>query len=56
LTNFNENYQNYSLQDPHDIDDVFKVMDSEVKVTNNISQKVCFSDDVIVAYQLTVHQ
>jgi len=37
-----ETYQNYSLQDPHDIGDVFKVMGSEVKVTNNISQKCTF--------------
>jgi len=42
MTNFNETYQNYLLPDPHDIDDVFKVMGSEVKVTNNISQKRTF--------------
>ena len=36
---FTEMYNNYSLLCPHDTDDIFKVMGSKVKVTDNISRK-----------------
>ena len=36
-TYFNETYQNYSLPGPHDTDDILKVMDSKVKVTDNFT-------------------
>jgi len=35
-------YYSYSLQGPRDPDDFFKVMDSEVKVTDNIFKNALF--------------
>jgi len=35
-------HHSYSLPDPHDTDNIFKVMDSKVKVTNNIFKKAVF--------------
>ena len=34
---FNESYHKYSLPDPHDADNILKVVDSKVKVTDNYS-------------------
>jgi len=36
---FNETYRNYSLPEAHDGKDIFKVMGSKVKVTDNIYRK-----------------
>jgi len=33
-TYFNETYHSYSLPGPHDIDDIFKVIGSKIKVTD----------------------
>ena len=51
-TCLNETYHNYSIPDPHDIDDIFKVTGSKVKVTD-ISQKCT---DAGKAYRLTVRR
>ena len=51
-TYYNETHRSYSLPGPHDTDDIFKVMSSKVKVTDNILSALSVGG--ILAYCLTV--
>jgi len=39
---FNETQHSYSIPGPRNTDDIFKVMGSEIKVTENISENLLF--------------
>jgi len=45
-TYYNETYHNYSLPRPRDIDDIFRVMDSKVRIADNIFRNRTFPADM----------
>ena len=47
-TSFNETHHIYSLPGPYNTDDIFKVICSKVKVTDNVSPKMHFSSGGIL--------